>query len=553
VYSLATFDDGTGEALFVGGAVMSVAGDTPAKGVAKWTGTRWAQIAPLERGGTVNALAVYDDGNGAKLHTGTALGVVSAWNGSAWSDLPSLRGGGSVQALTVFDDGTGAALYAAGSFGGVGSREGSHVARWDGKKWSPVGSESSFECVWSLTVFDDGKGPALYAGGWLASGDRRVGRVAKWNGTEWTSVGPELNGTVFALRSSGKDGAAQKLYIGGKFTSTGSHLANHIAQWDGTQWMPVGAGVDFEVRAIATLHRPSGPLLFAGGSSEQSGPARKEGCVSQWDGKTWSPTVSPAPKSVLALATFNAGKEPALYAGGQFGAVGASVARGIAKWTPAGWTGVGESNGLSNPVSALCRGDGSDQRVFAGGRFRTAGSSVVNGIAVWDGTRWAPLKEGIDGSRYVPEIRTLLMRTGALYAGGTFATAGTIEAANIARWTGTQWRSLGSGVDETVWALCWQDDNGGSLYAGGDFSRAGGVDAKCIARWDGERWHTLGAGMSNVARPKVRLARGGDPHLERDIEPPLSVRALQVFDDGQGSAVFAGGMFDRAGDVEANA
>jgi hypothetical protein len=38
------------------------------------------------------------------------------------------------------------------------------IARWNGTAWSPLGSGMS-STVNALTVFDDGTGPALYAGG----------------------------------------------------------------------------------------------------------------------------------------------------------------------------------------------------------------------------------------------------------------------------------------------------------------------------------------------------------------------------------------------------
>jgi hypothetical protein len=40
----------------------------------------------------------------------------------------------------------------------------SNVARWDGASWSPLGSGTN-SFVYALTVYDDGGGAALYAGG----------------------------------------------------------------------------------------------------------------------------------------------------------------------------------------------------------------------------------------------------------------------------------------------------------------------------------------------------------------------------------------------------
>lgn len=42
----------------------------------------------------------------------------------------------------------------------------SRIAKWDGASWSALGSGlNRFEGARSLAVFDDGTGPALYAGG----------------------------------------------------------------------------------------------------------------------------------------------------------------------------------------------------------------------------------------------------------------------------------------------------------------------------------------------------------------------------------------------------
>src|SRR5688572_22774474 len=57
-----------------------------------------------------------------------------------------------------------------------------------------------------------------------------------------------------------------------------------------------------------------------------------------------------------------------------------------------------------------------------------------------------------------------------LYAGGDFTTAGGVAANRIAKWNGSNWSALGSGMNRTVRALAMHDDGGGpALYAGGDF------------------------------------------------------------------------------------
>lgn len=39
-------------------------------------------------------------------------------------------------------------------------------------------------------------------------------------------------------------------------------------------------------------------------------------------------------------------------------------------------------------------------------------------------------------------------------------------------------------------------DSGGNIYVGGTFTTAGGVSANRIAKWDGSAWSALGSGMN---------------------------------------------------------
>jgi hypothetical protein len=89
---------------------------------------------------------------------------------------------------------------------------------------------------------------------------------------------------------------------------------------------------------------------------------------------------------------------------------------------------------------------------------------------------------------------------GYLYVGGEFTIAGSVLANNVARWDGTSWSALGSGMEgyyPEVYALAW-DDAHGYLYAGGAFITAGGVVANNIARWDGTSWAALGSGTAGI-------------------------------------------------------
>jgi hypothetical protein len=84
---------------------------------------------------------------------------------------------------------------------------------------------------------------------------------------------------------------------------------------------------------------------------------------------------------------------------------------------------------------------------------------------------------------------------GNLYIGGDFITAGGALAKYVARWDGSAWSPLGSGMDGWIQSLAIDED--GNLYAGGWFTTAGDVEANYIAMWDGDVWTALGSGMDS--------------------------------------------------------
>ena len=203
-----------------------------------------------------------------------------------------------------------------------------------------------------------------------------------------------------------------------------------------------------------------------------------------------------------------------LYIGGNFNVAGDVIANRVAKWDGSSWSALGSgiSGGIGEgyaQVSALAV-SGSD--LYAGGYFTTAGGIAANGIAKWDGSSWSALGSGmIDGG-----VLALAVAGNDVYAGGYFATAGGHAANSIAKWDGSSWTALGSGVDGSVSALAV---SGSNLYAGGYFTTADWSPANYIAKWNGSNWSALGSGMNGT------------------------VSALAV----SGSDLYAGGWFTTAG------
>ena len=108
-----------------------------------------------------------------------------------------------------------------------------------------------------------------------------------------------------------------------------------------------------------------------------------------------------------------------------------------------------------------------------------------------------------------------------LYSTGNYTQIDGQLANRVARWSGSQWFPLGTGLSSQFSNDLEVFD--GSLYAGGYFDSAGGAMGSAkIARWDGEEWHGLNAAnnfwrsvyapcTSNVARPMSPW--GGDPAM----------------------------------------
>jgi len=245
---------------------------------------------------------------------------------------------------------------------------------------------------------------------------------------------------------------------------------------------------------------------------------------------SWLPTMGEQPGvngQVTAMGVFDDGNGPALYVGGDFSYAGSEAAARIARWDGTNWTPLGSGLGSfapDEPVFALCVfDDGSGPALYVGGDFHHAGGVPAGNIAKWDGTTWTALGSGLDS--YARALVVFDDGSGpALFAGGSFTHAGGVAASHIAKWNGASWSSVGAGTNSVIWALTVFDDGSGDeLVAGGNFSSPGAN----IAKWDGSNWSALGAGTSSL------------------------VYALTTFDDGNGARLYAGGNFATAGGVPA--
>ncbi len=539
--ALTTWDpDGTGAEApqLIAGGSFTTADDLTVNCIARWNGRGWQ---PLGTGmdamyyPSVSALTTWDpDGVGpqpAQLVAGgtfaTADGVsvnnIALWNGAVW--LPIAEGTQhSVFALTTWDpDEAGAQplqLVAGGSIGSVSGMMMGAITRWNGSAWFPFGRGMNDSISELITWDPDGSGPQpdqlVAAGAFTSAGGAMANRIARWNGRVWLPFGTGMDGSsypyVIALTTWDPDGVGEQpvtLVAGGSFTIAGGIRSNNIARWDGSAWQTLGMGMNGSVYALTTWDPdgvgPHSTQLIAGGDFSTAG-VLQAGRIAGWDGTAWHNFRAGLNGSVYALTTWDqdgAGPQSCqLVVGGSFTAADETPANAIARWDGSNWLsfGIGMGGSTTTFVSALTTWD-PDQTdspmgdVVAGGSFSIAGGVPANRIARWDGNAWHSLGTGLNSIVRVVEKWDIDGAGPApvqLVVGGRFTTAGGVSAHRIARWDGSYWQPLGTGldgfIDPSVYAITFWDVRGYGAqthYAvvGGKFNTAGGQSSGFIAFW----------------------------------------------------------------------
>ncbi len=282
-------------------------------------------------------------------------------------------------------------------------------------------------------------------------------------------------------------------------------------------WTSLSSGTD---RSVYSLAVDGSQNLYAGGFFALAGGISAD-YIAKWNGTTWSTLGSDHLNgAVLGLAVDSSGNN--LYAGGQFTTIGSTTFNRVAKWNGSSWStladGLSGIAGASGSVEDLILD--SSNNVYIGGGFSSAGGGPANNIAKWDGSNWSALGSGMDDN-----VASMVYdnTNNRLYAAGYFHNAGGTPANHVAQWNGTTWSALGDGTNDVIYSLAL--DGSGNLYAGGVFTTAGGNPANHIAKWNGSTWSNLGDGANGYV--------------------------LTVAVDGSGN-LFAGGPFSMIGGVSAS-
>ena len=109
----------------------------------------------------------------------------------------------------------------------------------------------------------------------------------------------------------------------------------------------------------------------------------------------------------------------------------------------------------------------------------------TSNIAKWDGINWSPLGSGLSGVSNSNCSTIELDTLGNLYAGGSFTAAGGIRASFIAKWDGSSWTAIDSGMSSLCSTIAI-DKLTNSLYAGGQFINAGNNNVNYVTSYSND-------------------------------------------------------------------
>ncbi|MDQ3141494.1 MAG: T9SS type A sorting domain-containing protein [Bacteroidota bacterium] len=280
-----------------------------------------------------------------------------------------------------------------------------------------------------------------------------------------------------------------KLIVAGAFQQIGNISANNIAAWDGTNWTPLGSGVNGVVRALA-VHNG---VLYVGGQFSSAGGNPNSNHIAAWNGSTWTNldggvTITNAPAYISSLLSTPTG----LVAGGQFNLAGFTSllnTNNIARWNGSAWNSNFNSiaNPFNGPINSLRV---YNNQLYAGGVF----STPQNNIAYYNGVNWLPLNSGVtlDVNNLGFGVAALQVYGSNLMVGGRYLNAdGLLNTKHIALWNGTNWSALNGGdVQGSFEGIYDFKVYNSNLFAGGFYNMIGNQSIFSVAEWNSNTWST---------------------------------------------------------------
>jgi hypothetical protein len=475
--------------------------------IKKWNGTSWSTIGG-SFDGYIYAIAIdsndniyvggdfsYANGNAEEVN------CIAKWDPllSSWEPLvdsnDNIGLNGTVYSLAFHSNNN---LYVGGDFttaGGILAAK--SIAVWNGSDWSALGNLfSDYGIVYGSTrsiCFDNNNN--VYIGGYFINNFYVIiDGIFKWdpvtNGGEWSTLGTGINDTCYAIVIDSNN----NVYVGGAFTEAGGNPANYIAKWDGSNWSALGDGFNSTVYAMAF---DSNNNLYIGGTFVyDSNSVTQYFYTAKWNGTEWS-------KLDLGLSDYNFSYNDnvtgMVYFNNKIYMTGQMYGSNTTPYTNfsarvnllnLSLTAVAGNNFKFQDGNFNAYAVDSLGNLYVGGYFSSDEGSPANYIAKWDGSNWFALGSGLDEGVTAIAIDS----DNNVYVGGYFSSAGGNPVNYIAKWDGSNWSALGDGLSDVPSSIAIDSDN--NVYVVGGFTEAGGNTVNYIAKWNGSNWSALGSGLN---------------------------------------------------------
>eukprot|EP01120_Amphizonella_sp_Union-15-10_P006510 TRINITY_DN2106_c0_g12_i1.p1 TRINITY_DN2106_c0_g12~~TRINITY_DN2106_c0_g12_i1.p1 ORF type:complete len:808 (+),score=155.74 TRINITY_DN2106_c0_g12_i1:84-2507(+) len=252
---------------------------------------------------TTLGVYVYLHGSITYTYQETAFGLVG-WDadeeswvplGDPLLDVPNpIRFGNTLRSIiaVVYNEDDGSIVFG-GEFATIANVTYNSIAIRDGDQFTPLGQGLSVSTADRRWEFNPGRVHAITPidndGNWAVggafdySGDTPLRNIGTWDGSNWSPLGSGVDNPVWAIEIYNDD-----IIAGGAFTIAGNVYSPYVARYDTEEeaWVAMSVGTD---GPVYTIYNDGGKLYIGGAFSAASG--RNAYGVAVWDDgdQLWEP------------------------------------------------------------------------------------------------------------------------------------------------------------------------------------------------------------------------------------------------------------------------
>lgn len=276
-----------------------------------------------------------------------------------------------------------------------------------------------------------------------------MGQVITYS--DFGNLGDGLSGGLYP-RALFYDTIDKKLYAGGQFTYADNKPVWGVAVWDGIKWDSLQGGFTKypHVPALPTqasefawkIIRFQNKIYFAGAFDWVNG--KNQYNLGVWNGNSWDYPL-PQPLSSNSQIYDMVVYKDTLYVCGLFTMIGSIPCNYVAKFDGNNWMPVGDfskfDKNSQGPAQMNCI-EVYNNEIYVGGAFDDSTGTPRN-IAKFDGTQWTNVGSGIRQGG-ITWVGALEVFNNELYIGGRFEKTIEIPGRNLVKWNGNNYQSFGS-------------------------------------------------------------------------------------------------------------